>query len=99
MARTTDLIKVGDQVWLVPNRHTAPSIAYKHPAVEVLKRNGPRVTVRVLDTGQELETDVGNLRRTPPPVRELETMDRRIPVFPKGPKVNLPPGWTEEALW
>ena len=98
MARTSDLMKVGDLVWLVPNRPTAPTVAYRHPKVELVKRNGPRVTVRMED-GTELETDVGNLRRTPPAVRELDQVERKIPVFPKPPPVKLPEGWTEEPLW
>jgi hypothetical protein len=98
MARTSDLMQVGDRVWLVPNRPTAPSVAYRRPQVEVVKRNGSRITVR-LDDGRELETDVGNLRRTPPPIKELDQVDRKIPVFPKSPPVNLPEGWTEEQLW
>lgn len=89
---------VGDWVWLVPNRPAAPSVAYRFPKVEVLKRAGSRITVR-LEDGTELETDVGNLRRTPPRIRELDQVDRKIPVFPKSPPVKLPEGWTEEPLF
>lgn len=98
MARTSDLMQVGDQVWLVPNRPTAPTVAYRFPRVTILRRNGPRITVE-LEDGTELETDVGNLRRTPPRIRELDQVDRKIPVFPKTPPVKLPEGWTEEPLW
>jgi hypothetical protein len=91
-------MQVGDLVWLVPNRPTAPTVAYRHPRVEIVKRNGPRITVRLND-GRELETDVGNLRRTPAPIKELDQVDRKIPVSPKSPLVELPEGWTEEPLW
>lgn len=99
MPSARDLMKVGDEVWLVPNRPAAPRAAYSQPMVRIISLKATRATVELPD-GTELETDVGNLRRTPPRSKELENIARKIPVFPKDRnKLELPEGWKEEPLW
>jgi hypothetical protein len=56
---------VGYRGVLVPNRPTAPSVAYVMPEITVAEVNGPRITVKLPD-GSTVETDQANIQRFRP---------------------------------
>lgn len=82
---------VGFRGFLVPARPTAPTAAYRQPAVTVVAVDGPRVTVQLDGDGTRVETDQANVKRQPLAPRETT---RPAPARPE-----LPAGYTEETLF
>ncbi|MGX4655706.1 hypothetical protein ACWCHM_18595 [Micromonospora sp. SCSIO 07396] len=91
---TADAYQPGQEVWLVPTLMTAPTAAYRRPACEVTRMTTTsRVLLRLPD-GTEVETDIRNVRRTPP---ADPTPPARRPA--RRPGMALPDGYREQALW
>jgi hypothetical protein len=78
-----------DQAYLVPTLPTAPRAAYALPRCTVVAINGVRVTVRI--DGQEIETDISNVRRTRPRVDAPKVKSPR--------RRSMPDGYAEVTLW
>jgi hypothetical protein len=79
----------GDEVYLVPNLPTAPSVAYKLPRVTVKSASAARATVELPD-GTEITTDTRNLALK----RPEEKTTKNMVIRPK-----LPDGFKEQSLW
>ncbi|MFI7025246.1 hypothetical protein ACIBMZ_21280 [Micromonospora sp. NPDC049900] len=84
----------GQEVWLVPTLMTAPAAAYRQPACDVIRMTtDSRVLLRLPD-GSTVDTDIRNVRRTPPadPAPPTTKPRRRQPM-------TLPDGYAEQPLW
>lgn len=85
--------KVGEAGFLVPTLPSAPTAAYKLPAVTVIRlvAYAPRLVVRLAD-GTEIETDRANVSRTRPEPPANQPPKPRL-------RPALPDGFTEAPLW